>query len=150
MQGSTQNSIRSKQMSAIKSKNSKPELLLRHKIHALGYRYLIHDKRLPGTPDMVFPKYKAVILVNGCFWHGHDCHIFKWPKTRKEFWLSKITNNQRRDQQNIRKLNQHGWKVMIVWECALVGKSKRPLEEVAHAAINWIQFDSQNAEIKGQ
>ena len=84
---------RSRMMSGIRGKNTRPELLIRKGLHARGFRFRLHDKRLPGKPDLVLPKYSAVIFVHGCFWHGHDCHLFKWPQSRREFWRKKITRN---------------------------------------------------------
>lgn len=107
-------------MSQIRSKNTKPEILVRQLLHANGYRFRIHDKKLPGKPDIVLPKYKTVILVHGCFWHGHsDCKYFVIPKTRTEWWLNKINRNQNGDRENIKKLKQLGWKVITVFECDL-------------------------------
>ncbi|HCI3589931.1 TPA: DNA mismatch endonuclease Vsr, partial [Acinetobacter baumannii] len=102
-------SPRSKIMSSIKSKNTKPELIVRQRLHALGFRYILHDKRLPGKPDIVLPRYKAVIQIQGCFWHGHDsCYLFKWPKSRPEFWYEKINKNITRDKANQEKLLELG------------------------------------------
>jgi DNA mismatch endonuclease, patch repair protein len=88
---------RSEMMAGIRGKNTRPEMLVRRALHAHGYRFRLHRKDLPGKPDIVLPKYRAVIFVHGCFWHGHDCHLFKWPKTREDFWIQKIKNNQERD-----------------------------------------------------
>jgi DNA mismatch endonuclease (patch repair protein) len=104
-------------MRAIKSANTKPEILVRKALHAAGFRFRLHSKNLPGKPDIVLPKYRTVIFVHGCFWHGHDCEYFKVPKTRTEFWLNKITENKRRDKINADKLIELGWRVLVVWEC---------------------------------
>ena len=104
-------------MAGIKGKNTRPEMLVRRGLHAMGFRFLLHDKRLPGKPDLVFPKYRAAIFVHGCFWHGHDCPAFKWPKTREAFWRAKILNNIARDQRHNALLRQSGWNVIVVWEC---------------------------------
>lgn len=111
--------VRSRMMSGIKSKNTKPEIILRKQLHGMGFRYRLHDRRLPGTPDMVFPKYHAVIFVHGCFWHGHDCPLFKWPSSNTEFWKNKINSNRKRDVGNKQKLQAANWRVAIVWECAI-------------------------------
>ena len=108
---------RSRMMSGIKGKNTKPEMIVRKALHKAGYRYRLHDKRLPGKPDIVLPKYKTVIFVHGCFWHHHDCKYFKWPKTRPEFWRTKIEGNVERDKKAYAKLQRLGWKVVVVWEC---------------------------------
>lgn len=129
---------RSQMMAGIKGKNTKPELVIRKQLHALGFRYRLHDARLPGKPDMVFPKYRAVIFVNGCFWHGHDCHLFKWPSTRKEFWHEKITQTKERDAKHITELLHDGWHVLLVWECALKGRSKLPLDVLIHEIAGWL------------
>lgn len=112
-------------MSQIRSKDTKPELIVRKALFAKGFRYRIHDKRLPGKPDIVLPKYKTVIFVNGCFWHGHDdnCPIYKPPKSNVEFWQTKIKKNKNRDIKNIKLLKELGWKVITIWECSLKGKS---------------------------
>lgn len=111
---------RSYNMSQIKGKNTKPEEIVRKYLFAQGFRYRKNDKRLPGSPDIVLPKYKTVIFVNGCFWHGHEgCKCFVWPKNNAEFWKKKIETNIARDLKNIEILKEHGWKVIVVWECEL-------------------------------
>lgn len=111
---------RLKCMSHNRAKNTGPELLLRRAIWRLGFRYRVNDKHLPGSPDIVLPKYHTVIFVHGCFWHGHkDCKNATTPKTNTEFWKAKITRNQERDQEVWRKLEAKGWYVLIVWECEL-------------------------------
>ena len=111
---------RSYNMSCIKGKNTKPEEIVRKYLFSQGFRYRKNDKRLPGTPDIVLPKYKAVIFVNGCFWHGHeDCRYFVVPKTNTEFWVNKIQTNKQRDSRKINDLRALGWKVVVVWECQL-------------------------------
>jgi len=122
--------VRSRMMAAVGPKNSKPEMILRRGLHALGYRYRLHDRKLPGRPDLVFPGRRAVILVNGCFWHGHDCHLFRWPGTRPEFWHDKIRANIRRDSATRTRLGELGWRVCEVWECQLKGRDRRPVDEV--------------------
>lgn len=111
---------RFKCMSHNRAKNTGPELKLRHSLWLLGFRYRINDKRLPGTPDIVLPKYHTVIFVHGCFWHGHkDCKNATTPKTNTEFWTAKITRNRQRDEEVWRQLEAKGWSVIIVWECEL-------------------------------
>ncbi len=111
---------RFKCMSHNRAKNTGPELLLRRAIWRLGFRYRVNDKHLPGSPDIVLPKYHTVIFVHGCFWHGHkNCKNATTPKTNTEFWKAKITRNQERDQEVWRKLEAKGWYVLIVWECEL-------------------------------
>ena len=110
---------RSKNMSSIKSKNTKPEILIRSLLFSKGYRFKIHDKKLPGKPDIVMPKLKTVVNVHGCYWHYHGCSRSNVPKTKTKYWLEKLENNKRRDSQNKRKLTKLGWKVIDVWECTL-------------------------------
>jgi DNA mismatch endonuclease (patch repair protein) len=107
-------------MSKIKGKNTKPEILVRKFLFSKGFRYRLHVKDLPGKPDIVLPKYKSVIFINGCFWHGHDnCKYFVTPKTRTEWWLNKIYKNKQKDRENILLLSKSGWKIMIIFECEL-------------------------------
>lgn len=110
---------RQRNMRNIKGKNTKPEILLRRALHARGLRYRLHCRDLPGSPDLVFPKYRAVIFVHGCFWHRHGCKYTSMPSTRKDFWVQKFSQNVRRDEKNVRALEQAGWRVGIVWECQL-------------------------------
>src|SRR6476661_3404850 len=111
---------RSYNMSRIRSTDTKPEMLVRRFLHAQGFRYRLHVKDLPGKPDIVLPKYRTVIFVNGCFWHGHkDCRYAVVPKTRTEWWLDKLRRNVQRDQQVVLELRSMRWKVIIVWECEL-------------------------------
>ena len=111
---------RSYNMSRIRSKNTKPEEIVRKYLFSLGFRYRKNDARLPGKPDIVLTKYKTVIFVNGCFWHKHEgCKYFVWPKSNAEFWKTKIEKNVERDQQNYKLLKELGWKVVVVWECEL-------------------------------
>ncbi len=114
---------RSYNMSRIKSSNTKPEEIVRKYLFSKGFRYRKNDKRLPGTPDIVLPKYKTVIFVNGCFWHGHEgCRFFVVPKTNTEFWVNKIEANKQRDSRKTNDLQSLGWKVIVVWECQLKSK----------------------------
>lgn len=116
-------------MASVKQKNTRPEVRVRSFLHANGLRFKIHDKRLPGKPDIVLPKYKLVIMVNGCFWHGHindKCKLARIPKSNVTFWLDKIQRNRQRDHENIESLNKLGWTVIIVWECYLLDKNYLP------------------------
>ncbi|AOE65285.1 very short patch repair endonuclease [Pseudomonas corrugata] len=110
---------RSRMMSGIQSKNTKPEILIRRALHSRGFRFRLHAKHLPGKPDLVLPKYKAIVFVHGCFWHGHTCRYFKIPQTRPDFWLEKIGKNQMRDQAHEASLLALGWRVLVIWECAV-------------------------------
>ncbi|MDF1550439.1 MAG: DNA mismatch endonuclease Vsr [Bacteroidales bacterium] len=123
---------RSFNMSQIKGKNTKPEMLVRKFLFANGFRYRLHDTKLPGKPDVVLPKYKTVIFVNGCFWHGHEgCKYFVVPKTRTEWWLQKINSNKLNDTKKVIQLEELGWKLVIIWECQLKpGKIEQTLQEL--------------------
>ena len=111
---------RSYNMSRIRSTNTKPEMLVRKFLFANGYRYRLHDKKLPGKPDIVLPKYRTVIFIHGCFWHGHhNCKYYKVPKTRTDWWLNKINTNKANDTKAVKALKKEGWKIITVWECDL-------------------------------
>jgi DNA mismatch endonuclease (patch repair protein) len=111
---------RSYNMSRIRGKDTKPEILVRKFLFAKGFRYKLHDKTLPSKPDIVLPKYKTVVFIHGCFWHGHDeCRHFVIPKTRTEWWIAKINRNKQLDIENVSKLRKLGWKVIIIFECRL-------------------------------
>lgn len=117
--------IRSFNMSQIKSKDTWPEMLVRKFLFANGIRYRLHDKRLSGKPDMVFPKFKKVVFIHGCFWHGHEnCKYFVVPKTRTEWWLRKINSNKKKDAESVCTLKRQGWKVITIWECELKPSNK--------------------------
>lgn len=141
--------VRSRMMAGIRGKDTKPEMTLRRGLHKLGFRYRLHDRGLPGTPDMVFPRYRAVIFAHGCFWHGHECHLFKWPSTRKKFWYQKISRNKEIDETNIILLRQLGWRTGIVWECALKGKYKINIEEVIKRCADWLLSEIPSFELYG-
>lgn len=130
--------VRSRMMSGIRSKNTKPELLIRQALHRLGFRFRIHDNRLPGKPDIVLPRYRAAIFVHGCFWHGHDCSLFKRPSTRPDFWDEKIETNRRRDHAAEDALRDAGWRVGRVWECSLKGPKRRQMREVIRKCAEWL------------
>lgn len=140
---------RSRMMSGIKGKNTKPELIIRKGLHLLGFRFRLHDRKLPGQPDLVFAKYHAVIFVHGCFWHAHDCHLFKWPASNEDFWREKIGGNIERDHRNITALKDMDWRVMVIWECALRGRTRRPLDEVIETVARWLKTESGSSEIAG-
>jgi DNA mismatch endonuclease (patch repair protein) len=137
-------------MAGIRGANTKPELAIRRGLHRLGFRYRLHDPRLPGKPDLVLPRHKAVVLVHGCFWHGHDCHLFKWPKSRDAFWREKIDGNKVRDAKCERALRCDGWRVLRVWECALKGREKLGTEKVATMAADWLRSDLPFGDIRGR
>jgi DNA mismatch endonuclease (patch repair protein) len=122
---------RSYNMSRIRSKDTKPEMLVRKYLFAQGFRYRLHDKKLPGKPDLVFPKYKTVLFINGCFWHGHEgCKYFVIPQTRREWWVKKINNTKKRDFKNYEKLKKQNWRIITVWECEIKNEPEKKLQEV--------------------
>ena len=131
---------RSEMMAGIRGKDTSPELFVRRALHALGYRYRLHDRRLPGRPDLVFASLKSVIEIQGCFWHAHDCHLFKWPSTRRDFWKAKIEANRERDIRNQKTLVESGWSVLLVWECALKGTGKLSPEALVAGITNWLEI----------
>lgn len=108
---------RSDIMRAVKSKNTSPELVVRRILHSAGYRYQLHVRSLPGSPDIAFPGRRKAIFVHGCFWHGHECRAGRLPESRRDYWVPKIARNARRDEQQIAALREQGWEVMVVWEC---------------------------------
>jgi DNA mismatch endonuclease (patch repair protein) len=126
---------RSYNMSRIKSKDTKPELIVRKYLHSQGFRFRLHDKKLPGKPDIVLPKYKTVIFVHGCFWHGHkNCKYFVMPKSRIEYWSNKINNNQLNDKKAVKILKKEKWNIIIVHECDLKkDKQEKTLHKIAEA-----------------
>ncbi|WP_421566320.1 very short patch repair endonuclease [Ochrobactrum sp. EDr1-4] len=136
-------------MAAIRAANTKPELIIRKGLHASGFRYRLHAKELPGKPDLVLAKYRAVVFINGCFWHGHDCHLFHWPATREEFWHTKIGGNVARDERNLTELRSAGWRIAIIWECALKGKTRRSSGEVIDTLGQWLLTDDSELQIRG-
>lgn len=124
-------------MSRVGSKDTKPELVVRRLVFAMGYRYRLHSKHLPGSPDLVFPGRKKVIFVNGCFWHGHPgCRYGRLPKSRVEFWQAKIDRNRERDRENIASLEADGWRVLTVWQCEL-----KDIETLANRLNEFIQSE---------
>lgn len=144
-------SKRSLMMGGIRGKDTSPELLIRKSLHRLGYRFRLHDSKLPGKPDMVFPRYRAVIEVQGCFWHGHGCHLFKWPSSREDFWRKKIEGNQQRDARNQKALLGSGWRVLLVWECSIKGRTRLEADEILSRIINWLENSEQGLhEIRGK
>lgn len=127
--------IRSYNMSRIKGKNTKPEILVRKHLYSNGFRYRLNVKKLPGTPDIVLKKYRTVIFINGCFWHGHKgCKYFVIPKTKKEWWTDKIRKTQERDLKHQSKLKMIGWNIVVIWECQL----KKNVQETTLSELNYL------------
>jgi DNA mismatch endonuclease (patch repair protein) len=135
-------------MSGIRGRNTKPEMLIRSLLHRQGFRFRLHVRDLPGKPDIVLPRHSAAIFVHGCFWHGHDCPFFKWPTTRAEFWREKIQRNRVNDLKARRELQTVGWRVGIVWECAVRGKGK-DIDDLASRLEEWLRSDKSLMEIRG-
>jgi DNA mismatch endonuclease (patch repair protein) len=138
---------RSRMMSGIRAKDTKPEITVRKALHSRGFRYRLHASRLPGRPDILLPRFQAALFVHGCFWHGHDCRFFKLPGTRPEFWRLKIARNQANDEKNIALLSTAGWRTGIVWECALRGQGAN-IDAVADRLAEWLESCSVNIEIR--
>lgn len=136
-------------MSNIRGRDTKPEMLIRCGLHARGLRYRLQDRSLPGRPDLVFPKYRAVILVHGCFWHGHTCPMFRLPGTRPEFWTAKIDANRARDTRASEALATQGWRVLTIWECSLRGPARWPVKDLLDASAAFIRGDAHQLEITG-
>lgn len=141
---------RSRMMSGIRAKDTAPEHAIRSMLHSAGFRFRLHYSALPGKPDIVLPKYRAIILVNGCFWHGHACHLFKWPSSRPEFWRNKISATQERDRKNIEAYKESDWRVMVVWECALRGKNRLEISNINSRIQDWLLGHDTFSELIGQ
>jgi len=130
---------RHRNMSGIRGRDTKPEMLIRSALHARGLRYRLHDRSLPGRPDLVFARFRTAVFVHGCFWHFHGCALSKLPTTRQEFWQEKLVRNTARDQAAIAALRAANWRVLIIWECALRGPRRQPLEGVIDLADVYIR-----------
>lgn len=139
---------RSRMMSGIGTANTKPEIIVRKLLFAQGFRFRLQRKDLPGKPDIVLPKYEVAIFVHGCFWHCHECHLFKWPKSNAAFWRKKILGNRDRDARNVKELRALGWHVMTVWECAVRGKNQRQLNSLQQKISDWITTESHRIRAK--
>ncbi|WP_409212711.1 very short patch repair endonuclease [Pseudomonas brassicacearum] len=134
-------------MSGIQGQNTKPEIIIRQALHARGFRFRLHVKSLPGKPDLVLPKYKTVVFVHGCFWHGHACRYYKIPKTRSDFWLEKIGKNQARDRLQVTSLRENGWRVLIIWECAVRSIKRERSSKLIDLIVEWLMSDNEFLQI---
>lgn len=135
-------------MSGIRAKNTQPEVFLRRGLHALGFRFRLHAKDIPGKPDIVFPKYGALIVVHGCFWHGHGCRYSKTPKTNTEFWEEKIQSNKLRDERTLQLQLNAGWRCLVVWECAVRRAKQMPNElDIVSLCAGWLAGDGRHGVI---
>lgn len=137
---------RSRMMSNIKGRDTKPEVIIRKELFRFGFRYRLHDKNIIGTPDLVLKKHRAVIFVNGCFWHGHGCSIAKMPSSNNQFWFDKIMKNKERDKRNADLLLDQNWRVLSVWECSIRGKEKLGIERTIDIISNWL-VDHSNSKL---
>lgn len=134
-------------MSRIRGKDTKPEILVRKGLFALGFRFRLHAKDLPGSPDLVFPKHRAVIFVHGCLWHGHACHLFKWPQTNAVFWRNKIEKNKHNDTACQQALRAAGWRVLTIWECALRGRKRMEPGSLLNNVSQWLRSQQADAQL---
>jgi DNA mismatch endonuclease (patch repair protein) len=137
-------------MAGIRSKDTQPEMLVRRGLHQRGFRFRLHDWSLPGCPDLVLPRYHAVIFVHGCFWHGHDCSFFRWPRSREKFWREKIAGNRKRDNRVIELLQEAGWRVLTIWECAFRGKPDADRDAVLNRVTDWIASTKMEETLTGE
>ena len=140
---------RSRMMSGIRAKDTKPEILWRRMLHKEGLRFQLHRRDLSGKPDLVFPRHHVALFVNGCFWHGHECRIFKWPKTRVQFWQNKIQHNRDRDLRVIEDLEALGWRCLVAWECALRGATEATIAAAGKSVAKWIRDGAGSAQLSG-
>lgn len=138
---------RSRMMSGIRAKNTRPELIIRAGLDALGYTIHSHDPAIAGKPDIVLRDLRAAIFINGCFWHHHSCRLFKWPSTRRQFWREKIESNEKRDSHNLYRLKVDGWRVLIVWECAIKDRPADDVNSVIKRIVNWLESNAEFYEI---
>ena len=141
--------VRSKMMARIKGHNTKIEVSLRKLLFAKGFRYRINVRTLPGRPDLVFPKYRAVIMINGCFWHGHECKLFRLPTSNRQFWEKKISKNRENDLMVLNKLKYEKWRVLTIWECSIRGQNRLGFPIVSELTSDWIKSGKDSDEIKG-
>ena len=137
-------------MSGIRGRDTKPEKLIRSELHRLGFRFRLHSSKIPGRPDLVLPKYRVAAFVHGCFWHGHDCPLFRLPGTRRNFWKAKINRNRERDAEVKKAVLEAGWRHLTVWECAFRGRREGVGARTAGEAARWIRSRSREADIRGK
>ena len=141
---------RSEMMSGIRDRDTKPEMIVRRRLHRLGFRYRLRKRELPGNPDLYLKKYNAVIFVHGCFFHRHLCKKFKWPGTNTEFWKSKLERNAERDREVRDQLSEMGIRWAVVWECQLQGIRNRRIEKTVTTLAEWLKSDEPSIEIGGE
>ncbi|KQP24791.1 hypothetical protein ASF27_11790 [Methylobacterium sp. Leaf102] len=136
-------------MSRVRSKGTSPEIAVRRILHSLGYRFRLHRRDLPGTPDIVLPRHRVAVFVHGCFWHGHQCQLFRVPATRTKFWTTKIETNRRRDAIAKTSLISDGWRTMCIWECAVRGRGRISEEELGLAITAFLSGSTKDSDIVG-
>lgn len=141
---------RGRMMAAVRSQGTGPEMAMRKALHARGFRYRTNIRNLPGRPDIVLPKYRAAIFVHGCFWHKHDCALFRLPATRREFWAKKLERNRERDGEVRQALSEVGWRHLTVWECALRGSEKQDFAALIDEVACWITAGDAAHELRGR
>jgi DNA mismatch endonuclease (patch repair protein) len=137
-------------MAAVKDADTRPELLIRSALHRAGFRYRLHAPDLPGRPDLVLRQHKAVIFVHGCFWHRHDCQLFRLPGVRREFWGNKLAANAERDLRVRRELRSRGWRIGVVWECSIRGSGRSPVDDIAHSLARWLRTGRGDLTVRGR
>lgn len=140
---------RSRVMAGIRGANTRPELVVRSLLHRAGYRFRLHVKELPGRPDVWLPRHRVAVFVHGCFWHLHGCHLFKWPSSNTEFWRKKISRNQEVDLRNQAALAAANVRVLVVWECALKGRTRQQPEELSREIVDWLQSGQHTGIVEG-
>ncbi len=141
---------RSRMMSGIRNRDTGPERLIRSALHRLGFRFRLHPADVPGRPDLILPRYSAALFVHGCFWHGHDCSLFRLPGTRRPFWRAKISRNVERDAEVARLLEQQGWRQLTIWECTFRGPDSIGIEETVRRTARWMTSRRARGEIRGR
>jgi len=137
-------------MAGIRGRDTRPEKLIRSGLHLMGFRFRLHPAGLPGKPDLVLPRYRAAIFIHGCFWHGHDCPLFRMPGNNRGFWEAKIAANRERDEEVSALLRELGWRQLTIWECAIRGAGQLGLEEVLRRSAAWIRSRRREASIRGE
>lgn len=141
--------VRSRMMSGIKGTNTRPELFIRKELHARGFRFRLHSSAVVGKPDLILPRYNATIFVHGCFWHRHNCHLFKLPETRQDFWEQKLESNRQRDERVRKTLLANEWRVLTLWECSVRGRTRLNSKELIDRIEKWITGRNKELEIRG-
>ena len=138
---------RSRIMARNRHKNTGPEMKLRSILHSAGLRYRLYDVKLPGKPDLVFPRFSATLFVHGCYWHSHGCYRSSVPKSHLDYWKTKLNKNKDRDRRNVALLRKLNWRVMIIWECSLIGKNAMESNELTETVVSWLHGSVQFLEV---